>query len=180
VSDRPLPPAITGLFEAHLTVADLERSVTFYRDVVGLPLALNEPTRGAVFFWVPAYGKGLLGLWSLGSAPVAMSLHLAFSAGESDVHAAVERLSAAGVQPLSFFGLATDEPSVIAWMPAVAVYFRDPDGHLLELIAMLDDRPRPELGVVGWSTWSEARTKASSSTCLHGRGTARASTSTCA
>jgi lactoylglutathione lyase len=153
--DRLSPLAVAGLFEAHLAVADLERSVAFYRDVVGLPLALSEPKRGAVFFWVPASGKGLLGLWSLGSAPMAMNLHLAFSVRESDVHAAVERLSAAGVQPLSFFGSATHEPSVIAWMPAVAVYFRDPDGHLLELIAMLEEEPRPELGVVGWSTWSE-------------------------
>ena len=28
------------LFEAHLTVADLDRAIEFYRDVVGLPLAL--------------------------------------------------------------------------------------------------------------------------------------------
>jgi lactoylglutathione lyase len=31
----------------------------------------------------------------------------------------------------------TAEPSVIGWMPAAAVYFRDPDGHLLEYLPML-------------------------------------------
>lgn len=30
---------VRGLFETHLTVRDLERSIAFYRDVVGLPLA---------------------------------------------------------------------------------------------------------------------------------------------
>ena len=41
---------VGGLFEAHLTVSDLSRSVAFYRDVVGLPLALEAPERGAAFF----------------------------------------------------------------------------------------------------------------------------------
>ena len=47
---QPVP--IRGLFEAHLTVADLGRAVAFYRDVVGLPVALEIPERGATFFWV--------------------------------------------------------------------------------------------------------------------------------
>ena len=28
-------------------------------------------------------------------------------------------------------------------MPSAQLYFRDPDGHLLELIALLDDTPDP-------------------------------------
>jgi hypothetical protein len=38
-------------------------------------------------------------------------------------------------------------------MPAAAVYFRDPDGHLLEYIAMLPHEPRPDCGIVPWRTW---------------------------
>jgi lactoylglutathione lyase len=45
------------------------------------------------------------------------------------------------------------EPSVIGWMPAAAVYFRDPDGHLLEYLAMLDEPARPAAGIVPWSQW---------------------------
>ena len=62
-------PEVAGLFEAHLTVSDLDRSTAFYRDVVGLPIALELPERGAAFFWVGAPGEAMLGLWSLGSAP---------------------------------------------------------------------------------------------------------------
>ena len=148
----PLP--VHGLFETHLTVSDLTRSVTFYRDVVGLPLALELPERGAAFFWVPQPGSAMLGLWSLGSAPVGLSLHVAFTAVPADVLAASGRLRSLGVTPLSFFGTETDEPSVIAWMPAAAVYFRDPDGHLLEYLAMLGSAPDPDGGIVPWSEWA--------------------------
>src|SRR5262245_1348235 len=146
---------IDGLFETHLTVGDLDRSVAFYRDVVGLPLAWEVPERGAAFFWIGSPGGAMLGLWSLGSAPVGLSLHVAFKAPRAAVLGACERLREAGVMPLSFFATETNEPSVIAWMPAAAVYYRDPDGHLLEYLAMLDEAPRPDLGILPWSQWQE-------------------------
>jgi lactoylglutathione lyase len=144
---------VRGLFETHLTVSDLDRSVGFYRDVVGLPLALEVPERSAAFLWIGDPGRSMLGLWSLGSAPLGLVLHLAFEVGLDDLLQAVGALRARGITPLSFFGEPTDEPSVIGWMPAAAVYFRDPDGHQLEYLAMLDRRPRPEVGVVTWSEW---------------------------
>src|SRR5262245_34097486 len=98
----------------------------------------------------------MLGLWSLGSAPIAISLHVAFATSLANVLDACDRLRSLGVTPLSFFATETDEPSVIGWMPAAAVYFRDPDGHLLEYLAMLDAEPRPDLGILPWSQWSEA------------------------
>ena len=145
------PVPVAGLFETHLTVSDLPRSVAFYRDVVGLPLALEVPERGAAFFWIAAPGEGLLGLWSMGSAPMGLVLHLAFRASLEDVMGACDRLRSLGVTPLSFFAEETTEPSVIGWMPAAAVYLRDPDGHLLEYLAMLDEQPRPDRGIVAWS-----------------------------
>ena len=150
------PVAVRGLFVAHLTVADLERSTAFYRDVVGLPVALEVPERAAAFFWVGEPGRSMLGLWSIGSAPMGMTLHVAFRVSLDALLEATARLRAQGVEPLSFFGRPTTEPSVIGWMPAAAVYFRDPDGHQLEYLAMLDAEPRPDLGVVEWSEWTAA------------------------
>ncbi|MEA2200547.1 MAG: lactoylglutathione lyase [Solirubrobacteraceae bacterium] len=143
--------SVRGLFETHLTVSDLKRSVSFYRDTVGLPVALELPERGAAFHWIGKPGQAMLGLWSIGSAPLGMRLHIAFDMALADVQAAPEALKTQGLQPLSFFGEPADEPSVIGWMPAAAVYFRDPDGHMLEYIAMLDGPPKPELGIVPWS-----------------------------
>jgi lactoylglutathione lyase len=82
-----------------------------------------------------------------------MRLHVAFSVGLDELRTAPEGLAAAGVTPLSFFGEPADEPSVIGWMPAAAVYFRDPDDHMLEYLAMLDEPPRPEAGITTWSNW---------------------------
>jgi lactoylglutathione lyase len=147
------PVPLAGLFETHLTVSDLDRSVGFYRDVVGLPLAFEVPERAAAFLWIGPPGHAMLGLWSLGSAPMGLSLHVAFKAALEDVLGACDRLRAQGVTPLSFFATETDEPSAIGWMPAAAVYFRDPDGHLLEYLAMLDEDPQPERGIVPWSQW---------------------------
>jgi ribosomal protein S18 acetylase RimI-like enzyme len=147
-------PKATGLFETHLTVGDLERSIAFYRDVVGLPLSLELADRGAAFFWIGGAGKAMLGLWSLGSAPMGLSLHIALEASLTDVVRACDALRAHDITPLSFFGIETTEPSVIGWMPAAAVYFRDPDGHLIEYLAMLNEPPQAERGIVPWSDWT--------------------------
>jgi ribosomal protein S18 acetylase RimI-like enzyme len=152
----PALAVTTGLFEAHLTVADLDRSMAFYRDVVGLEPALHVPERGAAFFWIGGPGRAMLGLWSIGSAPMGLSLHIALDTPLADVLRVGDRLRAAGLTPLSFFGEETDEPSVIGWMPAAAVYLHDPDGHLLEFLAMLDEPPRPQAGIVPWSQWEPA------------------------
>jgi lactoylglutathione lyase len=146
--------AVNGLFEAHLPVSDLDRSIGFYRDVVGLQLGTHERHLDAAFFWTGAPGQSMLGLWAAGPAPISLSLHIAFAASLEDVLDAPCRLRGLGVTPLSFYAGDTNEPSVIGWMPAAAVYFRDPDGHLLEFLAMLDAAPDPDRRILTWSDWS--------------------------
>jgi lactoylglutathione lyase len=145
--------AIRGLFETHLNVSELDRSVEFYRDVLRLPLASVFPERRVAFFWVGAPGQAMLGLWETGSGPQRMSFHLAFEVGVEGVLASVEALKQAGIRPLDTGGRPTPEPLVFGWMPAVSVFFYDPDGNQLEFLAMLPQPPRPDLGVVPWSAW---------------------------
>ena len=144
---------ILDLFEAHLMVSDLDAAIEFYRDVVGIHPAHVSPIGDAAFFWIGAPGQALLGLWAGGGGPLRVTTHTAFRASLADVIAAPNTLRDAGVTPLDFSGRATKEPVVLAWMPAAAVYFRDPDGNLLEYIAMLPDMPRPELGIIPWGMW---------------------------
>jgi lactoylglutathione lyase len=144
------------LFEAHLTVASVDASMAFYRDRVGLELAHVTPARHAAFFWIGARGRTMLGLWAAGAAPQKTTAHIAFAAALDDVLAAPATLKAAGITPLDFDGLPAHEPVVLGWMPAASIYFLDPDGHLLEYIAMLDEAPRPDAGVVPWQAWTRA------------------------
>ena len=144
---------VAALFEAHLTVTDLDRAIEFYRDVVGLRLAHITPERQAAFFWIGSTGRGMLGLWTSGSAPQRFVSHTAFRADVTDILAAPHVLRSVGITPLDFDGRPTDQPVVLAWMPAAAVYFLDPDGNLLEYIAMLPHEPRPDYGVVPWRMW---------------------------
>src|SRR5207248_444058 len=150
---------VYGLFETHLTVSDLQRSIRFYRDIVGLQQAFEVSERNAAFFWIgdPSYSSrhSMLGLWSVGTAPLGLNLHVAFEvAAINDLLDAPKRLKDQGIMPLSFFGIESMEPSVIGWMPAAAIYFRDPDGHLMEYLTMLDGKERrPDLGIVSWSDW---------------------------
>ena len=58
---------IKGLFEAHIIVRDLQRSVAFYRDVLGLEVGIEQPERPTTFFWVGGRGKSMLGIFTSGS-----------------------------------------------------------------------------------------------------------------
>jgi lactoylglutathione lyase len=144
---------ILGLFETHLIVSNLQSSIDFYRDVVGLEPALEVSERNAAFFWIGDSRHSMLGLWSFGTAPLGLTLHVAFEVTTNDLLDAPMLLKAQGITPISFFGVETMEPSVIGWMPAAALYFCDPDGHLIEYLTMLEKKPRPELGIIPWSEW---------------------------
>src|SRR5580700_4826561 len=124
---------IRGLFEAHLTVSDLDRSIAFYRDVLGLPLAQRMPARQVAFFWVPSSDKAMLGLWCIGTSPLRLRLHIAFDVALPQVFESVAALRRAGIAARSGDGAAIEEPEVLCCMP--------------------DESPRPELGRVSWSEW---------------------------
>ena len=55
---------IKGLFETHLFVENLERSVAFYTDVLKLEQFLYEEERRAALFWIGDQPRqSFLGLW---------------------------------------------------------------------------------------------------------------------
>jgi lactoylglutathione lyase len=150
---------IRDLFEAHLTVKDLQRSMSFFGGALGLELAQVCRERRVAFYWIGRRGDSMLGLWEVGTGPQRLSLHLAFRVDLDHLLQAPERLRAANITALDFWEKPTDEPVVFAWMPAASLFFHDPDGNLVEFLSMLPDAPQSDLGVVGWSRWKSAQVR---------------------
>src|SRR6478672_11951725 len=120
---------VDRLFEAHLSVRHVDTSVAFYRDRLGLEPAHRLADGQVAFFWVGARGRSMLSLWSEGVGPQNVTNHIAFATSRREVLEAPAALARAGITPLDFDGRPAAEPVVLAWMPAVSVYFYDPDGH---------------------------------------------------
>lgn len=144
-------PQIQSLYETHLDVSSLESSIEFYSDVIGLNHCHTEPERRVAFFWIEER-KSMLGIWERPADEIEKR-HFAFKVSPTEVLESVEWLERQGLQPYNFFRDGSTEPMVFAWLPAVAIYFRDPDGHGLEFIGLLDEAPAPDRGVVPYSEW---------------------------
>lgn len=150
--------SIKGLYETHLTVSDLDRSVDFYRNVVGLEVAHTIPERNVAFLWVGGPERSMLGLWPIQSSPLRMKLHIAFQTTIDQVTEAPAYLRSKGMVPRSGAGDEIQKPIVFPWMPAASVYFDDPDGHSLEHIAILPGQARADIpGITTFSDWNRLR-----------------------
>ena len=128
--ERPASTA-RGLHHTALISSDVERTVRFYQDVLGFPLTElieNRDYPGSSHFFFDIGNGNLLAFFDfpgLDVGPYAEVLgglhHLAISVDPDRWTQLVERLTAAGVQHEVHSG--------------VSVYFRDPDGARIELIA---------------------------------------------
>ena len=116
---------IKGLYEVAIRVKDLARAEAFYKEVLGLQEGLRDERRN----WLFLYAGGNAGMVVLqedkGDWP---TQHFAFTVNEPDMMRAAEMLKEKGVS--------VSEPVYHDWMNAVSVYFDDPDGHALELLAL--------------------------------------------
>ncbi len=146
---------IKGLYETHLFVENLERSVEFYQNILGLTKCGYDELRKVAFFWIGKPKQSMLGLWEKPNSEID-ARHFAFHCEVEDIlYKSVDFLKSRGLQPYNFLKDGTDRPMVFAWMPAIAIYFKDPDGHELEFISVLNGEAKPELGVISYEEWLE-------------------------
>ncbi len=97
----------------------------FYKHVLGLKEGLRDDRRNSIFLWAGG-SAGMVVLQEYkGKWP---TQHFAFTVEKSD-------LSRAGAL-LQEKGVAVSAPVYHEWMGSTSLYFEDPDGHDLELIAL--------------------------------------------
>jgi lactoylglutathione lyase len=148
---------IKGLYETHLEVKNLEQAIDFYQHTLGLEFALLEEKRRIAFFWIGGTKEYMLGLWEKSNETI-QPRHFAFRCDhEFILQKSVLFLKAKGLQPYNFLKDGTEKPMVFAWMPAIAIYFKDPDENVLEFIAVLEGEGKPELGVISYEEWMESK-----------------------
>mgnify|MGYP001813552030 CR=1 FL=1 len=143
---------IQRLFETHVAVRDLERSMKFYETVIGLELARFEPERRVAFYWVGGHNVSMLGLWERSEGSIE-SNHFAMQVALEDFSTMTTKLDQHGIETYNFLNDGTKRPMVFAWMPALSIYFRDPDGHELEYIAPLPGPGDLEAGIITFDQW---------------------------
>ncbi len=127
-------PRITGLLETALYVEDLQRSQAFYQTLMGFPCYLLDQRMCAL--GVPGHGVLLLfkkgGSREPSRSPIGTipphdgggTLHLAFAIPTEQLEDWASRLTEHGLSI----------ESRITWpRGGTSLYFRDPDGHSVEL-----------------------------------------------
>jgi catechol 2,3-dioxygenase-like lactoylglutathione lyase family enzyme len=142
MSDAPL-----GLDHAGLTCADLERSLHFFRDLLGMTVRdrgrseiLAGGTPGTGYDWIDlelADGRvvELTSPFGVDREPIVVDTMCAgashFGLRVSDIHATLARLAEGGFEPRNPPAQITEAG---AWQGCTIVYVYDPDGHAVELV----------------------------------------------
>jgi catechol 2,3-dioxygenase-like lactoylglutathione lyase family enzyme len=145
-----VPPPWQGIHHLALATRDLDATVRFYRDVLGMPVLLEPPSRpdGPRHLFIDAGGGAALHFWEVPEAAIfAQPLepgppvfvpgalqHLALKLpDEAALQALRERLRAAGVEATDLF----QQGSVRL------CFFHDNNGLVLEAACWLADPTRP-------------------------------------
>ena len=143
---------IRGLYETFVYVTDIQRSRRFYEDLLGLSVGWLSEERRIVLYWVGAPCTSMLGIVERPLEKVSLQ-HFSFEIALDDMKDAFSFLERRGITGHNMIDKGPS-PQVHGWMPAVSLYFEDPDGHLLEFISMLPDKPRPDVGLLLWEEWN--------------------------
>lgn len=128
---------IKGLYEAHLPIRDLQRSIAFY-EKLGLQLWFVVDDVAA--FWIVPR-VSWLGLWVHEYADLdyhPSTRHIAFQVDYPEIKQARSWLLERGIEPRANGRFEPTEPFVRTSYCQASLFFNDPDGNSLEFICNLD------------------------------------------
>ena len=121
-----------------INVTDLERSITFWQDVIGLPLQSRTEIPGVLeaVLQAPEGGSRMqLAQWTEREGPIDMGTAMwKLYVNTSDVQAVFDRCVAYGCE------VETPPTRLDRW-PVTVAFVKDPDGYLIELIEYHEGMP---------------------------------------
>lgn len=117
---------ISGVYEVAVRVKELARAEAFYRNVLGLDVGARDDNRNWLFLRAGGDAGMIVLQEDQGEWP---TQHFAFAVSEADIKNAAAWLREHGV--------VVKGPVYHEWMPSWSLYFSDPDGHELELLALV-------------------------------------------
>ncbi len=141
---------IKGMYEAHLPVSNLEKSIEFYQSL-GLELAWRD--EDTAFLWIEKK-KSWIGLWEgeEHKIPYHPSIrHIAFCIDYEDMKNALNWLQARNIEAVPFGGRESIEPFVRPDQGNASVYFNDLDGNSLELMCFVEVPERLREATTKWT-----------------------------
>lgn len=116
---------IRGVYEVAIRVKDLAKAEPFYREVLGLEVGIRDEKRNWLFLRAGGDAGMVVLQEDKGEWPLQ---HFAFTIDEADLERCAATLRERGVQ--------VEGPVIHQWMGATSLYFDDPDGNALELLAL--------------------------------------------
>jgi lactoylglutathione lyase len=116
---------IRGVYEVAIRVKDLAKAEPFYREALDLEVGIRDEKRN----WLFLRAGGDAGMVVLQEDKAEWPLqYFAFTLDEADIERAASMLRERGVE--------VEGPVFHQWMNSTSLYFDDPDGNQLELIAV--------------------------------------------
>jgi len=97
----------------------------------------------------------MLGLWEKPKEVIDLR-HFAFECEPGWIlNESVNYLKSRNLKCYNFLKDGTERPMVFVWMPAISIYFDDPDGHSLEFIGILPGKSKSdnEKLVISYNEW---------------------------
>lgn len=123
--------AVGPVGQIHISVSDLDQAITFYRDVLGIPMLFTVPEQSMAFFQ-----SGDIRLYvGVPETPAYQSKVMIYFT-VADIDAEYARLAAAGVTMAEPPHLIVNNGETELWM----AFFSDPNGQNL---ALMQERPCP-------------------------------------
>jgi predicted enzyme related to lactoylglutathione lyase len=117
--------AVGPVAQIHISVSDVDRSVAFYRDVLGIPMLFQVPGQPMAFF-----ASGDVRLYLGAPERPEFTSHVLVYFRVDDIDAEYARLTGEGVAFLDAPHVVHRDSATELWMAA----FTDPDGQHLVLM----------------------------------------------